>query len=93
MDIGIAEVDLKLDGVRSLKEKRKIIKSIITRINQKFNLSVAEIEYQDKWQRSLLGLAVVGNDKSYLNQILDKAVDLIEEEGDVYIIEYKIYFC
>ncbi|OWZ83586.1 DUF503 domain-containing protein [Natranaerobius trueperi] len=92
MEVGVAEVDLNIEGVRSLKEKRKILKSIITRIQNKFNLSIAEIDYQDKWQRSLIGLAGISNDKKYINKVLEKAVTLIESDGNMIIIDYHIYF-
>lgn len=92
MEVGILEVDISLGGVTSLKEKRKIIKSVITRMRNKFNLSVSEIDYQDKWQKAAIAAVIVGNDKKYLDRILQKTVDMLDNEGELVIIDYQLYF-
>lgn len=92
MEVGILFVELAIGEASSLKEKRKILKSLITRLKNKFNLSVAEVGAQNKWQKAELGIAVVGNDKSYLNRIMEKTIDKIEENGDMYLVEYQVHF-
>ncbi len=92
MEVGIMEIDINIGGVNSLKEKRKILKSVITRVQNKFNLTVAEVDHQDKWQRAVIGVAVVGNDKSYLDKVLQKTIDMLENEGELVIIDYQLYF-
>jgi len=92
MEIGVSEIELQLGGVRSLKEKRKLIKSVIAKIQNKYNLSVAEVDYQDVWQSAVLGLAGISTEKSYLSRVLEKAVHIIEEDGNCVIVDYKIYF-
>lgn len=82
---------LELEGVRSLKEKRSIIKSIIARLHREFNLSVAEVDGQDTWGTAVIGLAAVGNDKAYLHSLLEKSVAWVESNRpDAPLAAYSI---
>lgn len=93
MVIAVCTITLELEGVRSLKEKRSIIKSVIARLRHEFNLSVAEVDGQDAWASAVLGLAAVGNDKAYLHRVLEKAVAWIEtNRPDAPIGAYSIEF-
>jgi len=69
--IGAYEVRLKVLGARSLKDKRKVLKSIKDRITR-MNISVAEVDDQDKWQAATIGIALVSNDSAYINSVIDK---------------------
>jgi hypothetical protein len=66
----------------SLKGKRKVVKSLIGRLRSRFNVSVAEVDSNDLWQRVELGLAVVGNDRRFVNSSLDKILDYVEREDE-----------
>lgn len=91
MVIGSCAVKLSLVGVGSLKEKRRILKSLLARLPQKFNVAVAEVDYQDVWQTALIGLVTVGNDGGYLHGVLEKSVAWIEQaRPDVPIESYYI---
>ena len=90
MIIGSSIVDLSLEGVFSLKEKRQIIKSIITRIHSRFNVSIAEVGAQDKWQYAVLGFCCVSNDTAHANSILSNVVKFIENDGRVVMLDYSI---
>jgi uncharacterized protein YlxP (DUF503 family) len=74
MIIAVLTVDMYLPGSTSLKDKRAILRRLKDRLANKFNISIAEVDYQDKWQRAQLGVAQVGNDYKFLeknmNQIL-----------------------
>jgi uncharacterized protein YlxP (DUF503 family) len=92
--IAICTVELNLSGVRSLKEKRRIIKSILSRLPKQFNVAVAEIDKQDIWQSAVIALVTVGNDVGYLHGLLEKSVAWIEKTRpdapvDVYAIEFR----
>ena len=94
MLVATCVVKLRLEGVYSLKEKRRILKSILGRLPHHFNVAVAEVQYQDVWQTAVIGLVTVGTDKGYLHGLLEKAVAWIERERpDVPIDEYRIEFC
>jgi len=69
--IGAFKVRFRVIGARSLKEKRKILKSLKDRISR-MNVSIAEIDDQDKWQAATLGVALVSNDSAYINSVMDK---------------------
>lgn len=91
MVIGSCVIKLSLEGVGSLKEKRRILKSLLTRLSQKFNVAVAEVDYQDVWQTAMIGLVTVGNDGGHLHGLLEKAVSWIEQtRPDVPIEDYTI---
>ena len=68
--IGVLILELRLDDAHSLKDKRHYIKSLKDRLRSKFNVSVAEIDYQDLWQRGLVAVATVSADQVYAQQVL-----------------------
>ena len=93
MFVATCVITLELDGVRSLKEKRSIVKSVTTRLQREFNLSVAEVDRQDAWGTAVIGLAAVGNDKAHLPRLLEKSVAWVEtQRPDVPIAAYSIEF-
>lgn len=93
MVVAVCVLTLELAGVRSLKEKRSIIKSIIARLQREFNLSVAEVDAHDAWGTAVIGLAAVGNDKAYLHRVLEKSVAWVgSNRPDAPIAAYHIEF-
>jgi len=91
MNIGVCRVSLRLPENLSLKGKRRVLKSITTRVRSKFNVSVAEVDDQNLWQLATLGICCVSNDKRYTNEVLSKVVDLIVDgRFDVEILGYEI---
>jgi hypothetical protein len=92
MIIGIISVDLHIPDSQSLKDKRQVVKSLISRTRNKFNVSMAEIGGQDKWQRALIGIVSVGNEKRFVNQVLDRVMNFIRSVPFVNLIGYQIEF-
>jgi uncharacterized protein YlxP (DUF503 family) len=74
MHILLINIDLKIPYAHSLKDKRRQIKSLKDRLSSKFNASVAEIDALDNWQRAVMGICIISNDRSYL----DKQYSLVE---------------
>ena len=72
-------MDLVLRDNHSLKEKRRVLKSIIGRVKSKFNVSIAEVGNQDLWQSAQIGFCIAGNEKRFVNSSLDKVIYFIEE--------------
>ncbi len=68
--IGVITLELRLDESHSLKDKRHFVKSLKDRLRTKFNVSVAEIDYQDLWQRGLVAVATVSGDQVRAEQVL-----------------------
>jgi len=82
---------MQLGGVHSLKEKRSIVKSVLARLRQSFNVATAEIDHHDVWQTAVIGLTTIGNDSAYLHGLLEKAVGWIESNRpDAPISDYSI---
>ncbi|OPL10641.1 MAG: hypothetical protein AVO34_10445 [Firmicutes bacterium ML8_F2] len=86
MRVAVSVFDLHIPGVTSLKGKRKVIKSLIHRLRNRFNLSVSEIGYQDLWQRAELGMAVVCYNGAGTDSILEQIFTFIEAENGIEII-------
>ncbi|MEA3279554.1 MAG: DUF503 domain-containing protein [Thermodesulfobacteriota bacterium] len=87
MVIGSGLITFRLHGCRSLKEKRKIVKSIISFLRNNYNASVAEVGLNDVHQRAMVGLALVGNDKMVVNSKLDKIFNKVDSLGIAEIID------
>jgi uncharacterized protein YlxP (DUF503 family) len=88
--VGLCTVELFIAGSQSLKDKRQVLLSLKERLRQKFNLSVAEIEAQDLWQKAVLALACVANDGRHVNQVLDQALNLVKSQTLVEIVQSRI---
>ncbi len=84
MVVGVCRLRLALHGVFSLKEKRGIIKKITARVRNSFPVSIAEVAENDQLRSAAIGFSVVGNDGAYVNSVLDKVLDFIE---DLYLAE------
>ena len=85
MLIGVLEIQLVLHGVTSLKQKRSIVKSVIGRLQSRFNVSVSEVDLQDAKAAALIGIAVVSNDARFLDQQLDTVLDFMRNDGRFYL--------
>ena len=91
MNIGVCKIKLRLPENLSLKGKRRVLKSITTRVRSKFNVSVAEVDDQNLWQLATLGVCCVSNNKQYTNEVLSKVVDfIINGRFEVEILDYEI---
>lgn len=90
MIIESCKVKLHLFSPNSLKEKRKIIKSLIERMKNRFNISIAEIGDNDLWQSSIIGFAVVSNDKKYVDEVINRCISFIDTFDDCEIIDIEI---
>jgi len=89
--VGICRLSLRVPENSSLKGKRQVVKSIIARLRNSFNVSVAEIDDNDLWQMATLGICTVSNDRRYTNQVLSKVVDaVVRGRFDVEILDYDI---
>ena len=91
MNVGVCKISLRLPENLSLKGKRRVLKSIIARVGNKFNVSVAEVGDQGLWQSTVLGVCCISNNSRYTNQVLSKVVDfIINSRFEVEILDYEI---
>jgi len=90
MTIGVLQLELRIADAMSLKDKRRAIKSLIDRIAHGHNVSIAEVGALDEHRRSILGLAMVSNDRRYVEGALSKLVDFVRIVPQVSLTDYKI---
>ncbi len=90
MIIGICRVEMFFPNLQSLKDKRRVLKSILSKLRQKYNVSIAEIDDHDKWQKTTLAAVCVSNNSGFANRILDRIVKELENEKEGYLIGYKV---
>ena len=89
--VATLSIHLHIPGCSSLKEKRRRIKPLIARLHREFNVSVAEIGLQDKWQETVIACAMVGNERGHLESALQTVAKWVEgnwTDGDV--IEQRV---
>ena len=79
MKVGVSQITLHLPASHSLKDKRQVIQSIMTRTRQKYEVAIAEVDEQDHWQIAKLGVSCVSNSSQHLDQILGHVQRFIEE--------------
>ena len=91
MNVGVCKINLRLPENGSLKGKRQVVKSIIGRVKNKFNVSVAEVENNDRWQLATIGICYVSNEGRHANEVLSKVVDFVcNSRFEAEILDYEI---
>ncbi|MDZ4733406.1 MAG: DUF503 domain-containing protein [Nitrospirota bacterium] len=88
--VGLCTVELFIPESQSLKDKRKVLLSLKDRLREKFNLSVAEVDGQDLWQKAVVGFACVANEGRYVNQVLDQALNMVRSVPAVEIVQFRV---
>ena len=92
MIIGLLTIEIIIPLSASLKDKRMTLNSIRDRVRKKFNVSIAEVDYTDKWQRSLIAVAAVSAKKSFIEEILNKVFQLLDSDMNFEIIKYNFEY-
>ncbi|MBC8184974.1 DUF503 domain-containing protein [candidate division KSB1 bacterium] len=90
MFVALGQIELFIPESGSLKAKRFVLKSIKTKIRNKFNVAIAEIDHLDKWQRSSFGFSTVSNDKKLAESIINKVINFIENDYRVEVIDFSV---
>jgi uncharacterized protein YlxP (DUF503 family) len=85
--VGLITWDLHLDACHSLKEKRQIVKSLKDRLHLRFNVSAAETDHQDLWQRAEVSACVVSTDRRHAEQVLREADRLVDGAAGARIVD------
>ena len=95
MVVGTLIVHIHLHGMGSLKDKRRIIKSLIGRLQSRFNFSVSEVNAHDNKAIGIIGLATVSNDGVFVEKQIDTVIQFIRGDGRFYVgqIDREIFFC
>ena len=91
MNVGICQIELRLAGNHSLKGKRRIIKPIVTQVKNRYEVSIAEVDHLNQWQRATLGLACVSKDAQHTDEVLSKVINFIGNgRFEIEILDYSI---
>jgi uncharacterized protein len=90
MVIGLLTLDLHFPGARSLKDKRQALRSLETRIKNRFNVSVAEVEHQDLWQRARLAVVSVNTDHTHLESTLHSVAGEAGNARDILLVDQQM---
>jgi uncharacterized protein len=88
MVVGVCTIDLHLPGIGSLKGKRQILLSLKERIKNTYNVSIAEVDANDLWQRAVLGVACVANDGRHVNRVLDSVLNTVRANPSVELVQH-----
>jgi uncharacterized protein len=87
MVIGLLTLDLHFPGARSLKDKRQALRSLETRVRNRFNVSLAEVEHQDLWQRARLAVVSVNTDHAHLESTLHSVAGEAERSANIQVLD------
>ena len=90
MVVGVRTWDLHLAGCQSLKDKRRVIKSLKDRLHQRFNVSAAEVDHQDAWQRAALACSVVSTDRRHAEEVLTACDRLVAGAPLVHVVASEL---
>ena len=90
MFIGVCTIEMHIPDSGSLKGKRFVLRSLKDRIRNTFNVSVAEVDDNDLWQKASLAVAAVSNDKTHLNSMLDHVLNMVRGNPEIDLLDYSI---
>jgi uncharacterized protein YlxP (DUF503 family) len=88
--VALGMVELHLPDVASLKDKRHVLKGLKERVRARFEVSVAEVDHQDTWQRATLAVAYVSADARHANEVVSKAMDFIEDHVEGRVLDTSV---
>jgi uncharacterized protein YlxP (DUF503 family) len=92
MFVGVLVIEIMIYSSASLKEKRLVLKSMKDRLKNKFNVAVAEIGFQDKWQRAQLGIVTLSNQQSHLEHSLQQIFQYLDQSDSYEITSYEFTY-
>lgn len=91
--IGILYVRVFIGSAQSLKDKRSVLKSLKDRVRNQFNVSLAEIDGEDKWQTATLAFAMINLDQQYIDSTLQHLLSFVEHCHALEVCEHRVEFC
>ncbi len=92
MHIGVCKIRLRIPDSQSLKAKRRVVKSLIAKLKNRFNIAIAEVEALDAHQLAVLAAVSVSNDSAHLNKLISHVVNFVEANVDAELMDYETEF-
>ena len=90
MAVGLLTLELHIADAQSLKDKRQVIRRLKDRLRGKFNVAVAELDFQDSWQRSVIGVVTLGNEEHYVQEVLQKVLQEADQVLGSFLINQSL---
>jgi len=92
MPLGCCWIEIHIPAASSLKDKRRVVKSLVERLRSRFNVSASEMENQELWQRALIAVACVSNSKIVIEQTFEKVRQSVENQADAILTRFETEF-
>ena len=89
MVVGVLHLECGLPGTQSIKDKRRIVKSVLDRLHHRFNVAAAEVTHQESWRRAGLAIACVSTDTRHADSVLARVAREIEHHGELVLLDYS----
>jgi uncharacterized protein YlxP (DUF503 family) len=90
MAVGLLTLELHIADAQSLKDKRQVVRSLKERLRGKFNVAVAELDFQDSWQRSIIGVVTLANEERFVQEVLQKVLQEADEVLGSFLINQAV---
>ncbi len=90
MFVGVLQVELDIPAAHSLKDKRRVVKSVLERLRRTFGVAAAEVSSQETWNRAGIGIACVSNEGRHAESMLQKVLNTLEHERDAVVLDAQI---
>jgi uncharacterized protein YlxP (DUF503 family) len=88
--VAVVQCELHIPTARSLKEKRAVLRPIVEGLRHRFQITVAEVDYQDKWQRALIGMAVVSDSYSHAVDVVDNVERWVWSKPEIEVTRFEV---
>ncbi|HKV45820.1 MAG TPA: DUF503 domain-containing protein [bacterium] len=90
MVVGVLRVECSLPGTQSIKDKRRIVKSLLDRLHHRFRVAAAEVAHQESWRRAGLAVAYISTSARHADQVLAHVASAIEHHTDLVVLDYAV---
>lgn len=90
MVVGVARIELRIPGCRSLKEKRRHVRSLVERVRARYGVAIAEVDALDSWQEVVLGVACVSNSSAHVSRVLDSVLKSMDRADPLVLVDMSI---
>lgn len=90
MLVALSSLDLRIPGCTSLKQKRHVVKSLAAGLRGKFNVAVAEVDHQEQWQRTTIGISAVAGQGYHLRKVMHEVERFVERQPGIELIDHKM---
>ncbi|MDR7481241.1 MAG: DUF503 domain-containing protein [Armatimonadota bacterium] len=88
--VGVARAELSLPGARGLKDKRRLVKSLVERAQHRFRVSAAEVDHHEVWTRAAVAFACISTSGRHAHQILAEIHRFVEHQSDMVLVDYQV---